>query len=197
MARRKYPLQESFWYFCILLCLWGCPKKDPLPKLGNTIFLKHLLDLGDGYLKIPNGWIKGKPSSPNKVYLLDSKETKLKIHIYHYGKPPTEIPLFQTNLARWINEFQRLEGQKELAWRIQIRHPQIRGAALWGTYQSKFDPNEKGYSSKRGGLPNYMVIAVMIPTQKGPYFVKILGPKTKVKKEIKNLAECINSYQKK
>ncbi|RME87475.1 MAG: hypothetical protein D6785_01975, partial [Planctomycetota bacterium] len=151
------------------------------------------LDFEGFSLKVPQEWTLEKPSHSTRLYQLGSSKTKLKINFYYFGKPPSEIPLFQTNLVRWLDQFIKVEGQRELAFAIQKRHPDIRGVAIWGVYKKRPFPN----SQEIIPLPHYMMVSVLIPSPKGPYFIRILGPKEKVEQEIPILKKLVNSYQKK
>ena len=97
----------------------------------------------------------------------------------------------QTNLDRWIGQF---EGQTEDAAQITERHANnlhLTVLDISGTYQSSMGPMMAPTVSN----PNYRMLAAVAEGSGGPWFLKLTGPESTVKRWEKSFSQFLGTLQ--
>ena len=125
------------------------------------------------------GWIEENPSSSTRVaqYRLrgdggPSADARLVIH--HFGNRGAGT--IEANLQRWYGQFEQPDGRpsSEVA---SVSERRINGLAvtaidLAGTFVAETTPG----SGERHHDPGFRMLAAIVSTDVGPYYIKLVGP---------------------
>jgi hypothetical protein len=142
-------------------------------------------------------WIVDPPTSSMRVaqYRLpliegDAEDTSL--ILYFFGGGGGSI---QANLDRWVSQMAQPDGSDSQK-QAKIKNSTINGLKvtlldLAGTYQAETAPG----AGTRYNKPNYRMIAGVIETPNGPYFIKLVGPARTVEHWQTSFNTFLNSFQ--
>lgn len=133
--------------------------------------------------KMPEGWIEETPSSPMRKaqYSLPHVEGDAEdcsVVIFHFPGGGSA----QANLQRWYGQFKQPDGRSS-ADVAEVKHATVNGlkqttVALTGTFLFKENMMSQNATEK----PNFKMLAAVIETGGGPWFVKCVGPEKTVTK---------------
>lgn len=171
----------------------GHPDIDDMESMGknmgqatNTVNITDgRIFLGNFSLKVPDEWAEQQPSSNMRIIeFVPKSNEELVIAGFYFGNNPSMI---EGNIERWEKEFVKLDNSKEEA----MADGKITYVQLEGTYKLKPAPMAQQFKE----TPDYMTLACIIPTEQGPYFFKVFGPKNELSKEINNFKSFLDSYR--
>ncbi len=125
------------------------------------------------------GWIEENPSSSTRVaeYRLrgdGGPSADARLVVYHFGNRGAGT--IEANLERWYGQFEQPDGRpsSEVA---SVSERRINGLAvtavdLAGTFVAETAPG----SGERHHDPGFRMLAAIVSTDVGPYYIKLVGP---------------------
>jgi hypothetical protein len=127
-------------------------------------------------------WVSETPSSDSRIaqYTLPAAagEEPPTLVIYHFGGGGAGS--IDANLDRWCDQFEQTDGResREVA---QVSTWSAKGLTFYtidvsGTYVAQLRPGVE----ERHNKPGQRMLAAIIQTDDGPYYVKLLGPERSV-----------------
>lgn len=143
-----------------------------------------LLKLAEFTMTIPNSWEKAQPSSEMRMLEFKVPEAKSNIAGFYFG--PRE-EMVEANINRWRGQFVDVESFDRETYdegQIFVR--------ITGTYKKKPNPMAQDFTE----APGYETLATIVPSNKGPYFFKLVGEKENVEKVEDEFIAFIKSYSK-
>jgi hypothetical protein len=150
---------------------------------------------GELVFKVPEGWIQESPSSGMRKSQFrlpgaDGNDAELAVFVGIGGS-------VQQNVDRWINQFSNAGGGsvKDLA-KIQNRSfNEINTTVVdvSGNFRnSSMGPMGGGSSEVK---PNYRMLAAVMETSTGPWFLKLTGPEETIEQWEESFFEYLESVQ--
>ena len=164
-----------------LLALGACsknqmPQGEEVPVASSSNEL-GATPTGEPSFTVPAGWVSEKPSSAMRhaQYRLPGQD----------GAGDAEVAVFtgiggsaQANVDRWIHQFAKSDGSPignaALIEKKQIGSYAVTEVDVSGTYTAAMGPMMGGGSAET--FPHYRMLAAVIETGQGPWFVKLTGP---------------------
>ena len=151
--------------------------------------------------EIPTGWVVEQPtSSMRKAQLkLPGAEAGMdaELVIFNFGSTPEAGGAVQANFDRWCSQFVQDDGgdTKALAKREQT---EIGGMAVHtidisGRYVAAVQPG----SPEKNDKPDHRMLASIIISPEGKYFVKLLGPAGTIDGQAGAYQQFLHSLQRK
>jgi hypothetical protein len=138
-------------------------------------------------MTIPETWDNVTPSNSMRlVQFVMKHHTEISIVGFYFGKRDEMI---EGNIDRWKGEFVKLEKEENIAL-INKSNKLIK---LSGIFKYK----EMSMSETFVEKPGYVTLAAILITKDGPFFFKVVGPKSIIDTEEKLFVEFINSFKSK
>ncbi len=186
---------KNIIYIAIALAIiLGCSSKDSkkgdndkIPvNIDTTVKLGSNLVLADFQLSVPDVWVKEKPATEMRVVQYFLKHySSVNIIGFYFGNRPE---MADANIERWKGEYTKVDNIEK----NKLAGDKIIMTVITGTFKKRPAPMAEEFSEVAG----YMTLAAIIPSFEGPYFFKMVGPKTVVEKEIPRFRAFLNSYKK-
>ncbi|MCF8332847.1 MAG: hypothetical protein K9I47_01760 [Bacteroidales bacterium] len=142
----------------------------------------NILKLADFTMTLPASWNKVEPSSKMRLLEFETPATKNNIAGFYFGEREKMV---DANIERWRGQF---VDQKSFD-REKFDDGQI-FVKISGVYKKKPNPMAQEYTE----APGYKTLAAIIPSNKGPYFFKVVGEKENVDDMEEEFIEFIESY---
>jgi hypothetical protein len=151
---------------------------NELARVAVVTKLATLLVATDLTYTKPDAWTSVRTTSTMRVAQFavpraagDVADAELVV--YYFGGSGGSV---DANIDRWIGQMQQPDGRPSSAVAIRSRRT-VNGLDLTlvdvsGTYIAEISPG----SPQRHNSPNFRLRAVVVPTPKGPYFIKLTGP---------------------
>ena len=99
--------------------------------------------------------------------------------VYYFGGQGGDV---EANISRWVGQMQQPDGRpsKEVAKRSTrtVNGTDMTMLEVTGTYVAEVRPGATEHFNK----PGFRMRAVVVPTPRGPYFIKMLGPDKTVRR---------------
>lgn len=161
----------------ILLMFLGCNKSNDNDQ--TQVRLNHTTGLK---WQVPDGWIEEPPTSPMRkaqfrLPRVEGDPEDANLVLYYFQGQGGSV---QANIQRWYGQFKQPDGRPthEVA---RVKTQTVNGLKqtivdLSGTYLFKMTPMDPASTPK----PNSRMLAAIIETHSGPWFVKLVGPEKTV-----------------
>ncbi len=147
----------------------------------------------------PANWKSEKPATPERVYQFtipkaegDKDDAMLLVFYFPGGGGGV-----QANIQRWKTMIHAAEGAKDedtyKTTEFKVGDVKVTQFEASGTYVFKrrpFDPNDKGELK-----PDYKFIGVIFESPKGPYFMRMVGPKKTMEANRKAFDEWLKNFK--
>ena len=143
-----------------------------------------ILKLADFTMTVPASWNKVESSSKMRMLEFENPETKSNIAGFYFGEREKMV---EANIERWRGQFVEQKGFD----REKFDDGQI-FVKISGVYKKKTNPMAQQFTE----APGYKTLAAIIPSNKGPYFFKVVGEKENVDKVEEAFVSFIRSYAK-
>lgn len=126
----------------------------------------------------PDGWTSRPVASSMRVaeFVLPRADGDLEdaeLIVYYFGGQGGDV---EANITRWIGQMQQPDGKPstDVAKRSSksIAGLNVSLVDVSGTYLAEVRPG----SADRHNKPGFRLRAAVVPTPKGPHFIKMLGP---------------------
>jgi hypothetical protein len=150
----------------VLLCLF------------NTAFQTSSLKF-----TVPPGWIEEERTSSMRIaqYKLTRAEGDTEngsVVLYYFG--PGQGGSTAANIERWVGQMKQADGGSSKAF-AKEEHFEVNGLKVTtvdvaGTYVAETTPGSGTFENK----PGYRLLAAVVETSNGPYFLKLVGPEKTV-----------------
>ena len=145
----------------------------------------NILELENVQLTTPASWVNEKPTSSMRAvqyFLKDDEETTI-VGSY-FGKRDEMV---DANIQRWKDQFSKTEKTDK----VELSGGQVIMVSLTGTYMKKASMMSEEFTE----APNYMMLAAIVKTNNGPYFFKMVGPKSTLSNELASFKKFLASYK--
>ncbi|MDA3930043.1 MAG: hypothetical protein PF541_13925 [Prolixibacteraceae bacterium] len=151
--------------------------KTELKATGNY-------SLANFTLQIPNSWEEEAASNSMRVAQFKVKEfPEYEVVVSYFGNNNNMV---KANIERWKGQFSQQESYTELS----PNQNEVTGVKIIGTYKLKAFPMAQDFSE----TPNYGTLAAIVPSNEGPYFLKLTAPAHVIESQEKYFVEVLNSY---
>lgn len=137
-------------------------------------------------LAIPSEWTQEQASSQMRVTQFALNKTpEHKVVISFFGNNDSMI---KANIERWKSQFSEQDSYETL--KVENNN-NIIAIKILGTYKLKSFPMAQDFTE----TPNYGVLAAIVPSEEGPYYLKLTAPKNIIEEETARFIEVLNSYK--
>jgi hypothetical protein len=143
------------------------------------------------------GWTQRPAASSMRVaeFILpravDDKENGEAV-IYYFGGQGGGV---EENLERWMNQIEQPGGRasREVAksTSMTVNGLKVTMVDVTGRYVAEVAPG----SNERHNKPNYRLIAAVVETPNGPYFLKVTGPRKTIDQWNAAILEFVKSFR--
>ena len=126
----------------------------------------------------PDGWKTRPPASAMRAaeFILPKVEgdpEDADVVVYYFGGQGGDV---EANISRWVAQMQQPDGRasKDVAKRTTrtVNGIDMTILDVTGTYVAEVRPGATEHFNK----PGFRMRTVVVPTPRGPYFIKMLGP---------------------
>ena len=165
----------------VLLCLF------------NTAFQKSSLKF-----TVPPGWIEEERTSAMRVaqYRLTHAEGDTEngsIVLYYFG--PGQGGSAAANVERWVGQMKQADGGSSKAVskedHFEVNGLKVTTINVAGTYAAETAPGSGSFENK----PGYRLLAAVVETPNGPYFLKLVGPEKTVARWNESFLSFLKSFE--
>ena len=165
----------------VLLCLF------------NTAFQKSSLKF-----TVPPGWIEEERTSSMRVaqYRLPKVEGDTEngsVVLYYFGQGQGGSTA--ANIERWVGQMKQADGGSSKAGakedRFEVNGLKVTTVDVGGTYVAETMPGSGTFENK----PGYRLLAAVVETPHGSYFVKLLGPEKTVARWNESFLVFVKSFE--
>jgi hypothetical protein len=140
-------------------------------------------------------WVVVPPASRFRVaqYRLPWDGAEADLVVFHFGAQGAAK--VEDNIARWRSQVRRARKKLDPA-KAEVVHEEYGGIVVdWidleGTYVAETFPG----SGKHHSDPGFRVLAAVVQTPGGPYYVKMVGPESVVDRWSGSFANLLASFQ--
>ena len=140
-------------------------------------------------------WVVVEPTSRFRVaqYELPWDGRSAELVIFHFG--PAGAAKVEDNIARWRSQVRRENKRLDPA-KAEVTHEEYGGIVVdWvdleGTYVAETFPGSGKHHEDRG----FRVLAAVVQTRGGPYYVKLVGPESVVDRWSGSFANLLASFE--
>ena len=164
------------------------PKDAKMVELGS----KHeqngkKIQLANFTLLIDQNWENETPSNNMRIAQFKVKNSPdFPVVVSYFGDMENKT---EANLSRWKNQFSKIESYTELTTKIEG----ITAVKIIGTYKKKPFPMAQNFVDE----PGYGSLAAILPSNEGPYFLKLTAPSAIIDEQEEAFVNVLNTYQKK
>jgi len=161
--------------------------------LFNTAFQNRTLKF-----TVPPGWSEEERTSSMRIaqYRLAREEGDTEngsVVLYYFGQGQGGST--RANIERWIGQMKQAEGvsSKEVAREqsFDVNGLKVTAVDVAGTYVAETSPGSGNFENK----PGYRLLAAVVETPNGPYFVKLIGPEKTVARWNESFFEFLKSFE--
>ena len=136
-------------------------------------------------LNIPEKWTEGTASNNMRVTQFQLKShPEYEVVVSYFGNNDNMV---KANIERWKEQFSVEDSYTEL----ELNHKKFTGVKIMGTYKLKAFPMAQDFTE----APNYGTLAAIVPSNEGPYFLKLSAPAEVIEAETARFIGVLNSYQ--
>ena len=161
--------------------------------LFNTAFQKSSLKF-----TVPPGWIEEERTSSMRIaqYRLTSAEgdtENASVVLYYFGQGQGGSTA--ANIERWVGQMKQADSRssKEVAKeeRFDVKGLKVTTVDVAGTYVAETTPGNGTFENK----PGYRLLAAVVETPNGPYFLKLVGPEKTVARWNESFLGFLKSFE--
>ena len=161
--------------------------------LFNTAFQKSSLKF-----TVPPGWIEEERTSSMRVaqYRLPKAEGDAEngsVVLYYFGQGQGGSTV--SNIERWVSQMKQADGGSSKAVareeRFEVNGLKVTTVDVGGTYVAETTPGSGTFENK----PGYRLLAAVVETPNGSYFVKLLGPEKTVARWNESFLGYVKSFE--
>ncbi|MCH8968864.1 MAG: hypothetical protein IIA66_07085 [Planctomycetes bacterium] len=148
---------------------------------------------------VPSTWVVEQPTSSMRKAQLrlpgGGGDSDAELVIYNFGTTPEAGGSVEANFGRWCGQFVQADGRDSTEVAVR-REAEISGMAVHtidisGRYVAAVRPGNPEKHDK----PNHRMLASVIISPEGKYFLKLLGPGSTVEKHAARYEEFLRSLK--
>jgi hypothetical protein len=183
------------WFFALILVLTAaCGQKQEPARGGESASAAQFKGLA---WTAPEGWIEEKPMtgmrlSQYRLSRTEGDEEDAVCYVSHFSGSGGSV---EANLDRWYDQFVQPDGRpSSRAAKVDKKERnglQQTTVDVSGTFRQTTTPMGPESEEK----PNFRMLAGVIETPIGPWFVKLVGPERTVARWEKSFHEFMESFQ--
>jgi hypothetical protein len=140
----------------------------------------------------PASWKEAPVSSPMRIKQFTVDDAELVVFFFGQGQGGDT----QANLDRWKKQFEPPAGktldQVSTVSTVKLAKGQATVLDVRGTYQFKASPMAPGPAEPR---PNHRMLAAVLETPKGNYYLKLVGPEKTIEKNKKGFDGWLKGFK--
>jgi hypothetical protein len=154
------------------------------------------VDLGGLKSTTPASWKEAPVSSPMRVkqFTVPGKDGDAELAIFYFGKG--EGGSTQANLDRWKSQFKPADGGSgeppSKTSTVKVASGTATVLDVQGTYLFKARPMDPGPGEPRA---NQRMLAVVMESPNGNYFIKLVGPAKTIEKNKKDFDAWLKAFK--
>ena len=160
--------------------------------LFTTAFQKSSLKF-----TVPPGWIEEERTSSMRVaqYRLTPAEGDTEngsVVLYYFGQGQGGSTA--ANIERWVSQMKQADSRsKEVAKeeRLEVNGLRVATVDVAGTYVAETTPGSGTFENRSG----YRLLAAVVETPNGPYFLKLVGPEKTVARWNESFLGFLKSFE--
>ena len=170
----------------------------PLPLivllcLFNSAFQKSSLKF-----TVPPGWIEEERTSSMRVaqFRLTRAEGDTEngsVVLYYFGSGQGGSTA--ANIERWVGQMKQADGGSSKAVakeeHLEVNGLKVTTVDVAGTYVAETTPGSGTFENK----PGYRLLAAVVETPNGPYFLKLIGPEKTVTRWNESFLAFLKSFE--
>ena len=155
-----------------------------------------VVELGGLKSTAPATWKDVPVSSPMRLkqFAVPGKDGDAELVVFFFGQGQGGDT--QANLDRWKKQFEPPAGKKledvSKVGTVKLASGQATVLDVHGTYQWKASPMAPGPAEPRA---NHRMLAVVLETPKGNYYIKLVGPEKTIEKNKKSFDGWIKGFK--
>ena len=162
--------------------------------LFNTAFQKK----GSLKFTVPPGWIEEERTSSMRVaqYRLPKAEGDTEygsVVLYYFGQGQGGSTA--ANIERWVGQMKQADGSSSKAVAkeesFDVNGMKVTTVDVAGTYVAETTPGSGTFENK----PGYRLLAAVVETPNGPYFLKVVGPEKTVVRWNESFLSFLKSFE--
>jgi hypothetical protein len=146
---------------------------------------------------LPDGWVKEQPKSGMRKAQLrlpgEGEGSDAELVVFYFGPGAGEGGSVQANFDRWIGQFRQDDGRdsKDVAVKGEKKSGELTVHTLdiVGRYVAPLMPG----APAQHDLANARMLAAVIPTPEGNYFLKLVGPAVTINSHLKKYGDFLTS----
>jgi hypothetical protein len=153
----------------------GIPPVGQGPKLSD----EGILDVGAIALKVPDAWKLQPPSSSMRKAQMIAEGAKgpAELVVFYFG--PQGAGAAKANVDRWVGQFTTADGAP--VTNAELKDLEINGHAVTRVeVAGRYASNMAMQGQAEAPVDDQRLIAAIISTPGGPYYLKFLGPNATV-----------------
>jgi hypothetical protein len=186
-------MKHNPWLFAALFL--ACSASTALAQGQGT-----MVTLDGLQSRTPATWAEEQPTTRMRVRQFrlepigDDKD-KAEVIIFFFG--PGQGGSAEDNIKRWKGMFKAPEGKKPddvaKVESMKVGKVPVTYLDINGTYLSKFPPFDP--NAQITPFPNYRMIGIVFESEKGPYFIRLIGPANTVANYKKGFDEWLKGFK--
>lgn len=146
-----------------------------------------IFEMANFTMELPEDWLQEPPDNQmRKAQFSLKNDNSVKIIAFNFGENSGSA---EENIARWENEFTKVDNSNTL----DLKEGMLKVVRIHGTFKMKPRPMAQEFTE----MENFMTMAAIVPSNEGPYYFKLNGPKDIVESQNDNFVTFIESYNQK
>jgi hypothetical protein len=147
---------------------------------------------------VPKGWVEEERSSSMRVaqYKLprvDPDTEDASLVLYYFGQ--NQGGSTAANIERWVGQMKQPDGSSSKAatsgTHLEINGLKVTTVDISGTYVAETAPGSGTFHNK----PGYRLLAAVVETPNGSYYVKLVGPEKTVAQWNESFMSYLRSFE--
>ena len=168
----------------LVLLSCGTKKTESSSSEATPVKQENAMVLSNVQIQIPDGWQQEQPDSKMRVAQLSKIDNvEHKLAVFYFGQQD----MVEANLSRWRGQFSEISKEEQ----PEVTSENITTLKLSGTFKKKPFPMSQEFVE----TPDYGMLAAIIPSNEGPYYLKITGPIAFISDIESDFIEMLNSVQ--
>lgn len=155
-----------------------------------------VVDLGGLKATAPASWKEVEVSNPMRIkqFAVPGKDGEAELVIFYFGEG--QGGSVQANVDRWKKQFTPPEGKTiedvSKVSKVKLASTEATVLDVSGTYMFKARPMDPGPGEPR---PDHRMLAVVLETPKGNYFLRFVGPAKTIEKNKKDFDGWLKRFK--
>jgi hypothetical protein len=159
-----------------------------------------VVELGGLKSTTPADWKEEKPSGSLRLLQFrvphaENDPSDAELVVFYFGKGGSGT--VEANIKRWKDKFVAPKGKTiddvTKVDKFKVSGHDVVLVDISGTYL--FQPPGKGSDLKKEARPDHRMLAVMLETGEGPYFITLIGPERTIERHQKGFVDWVKNFK--